>query len=342
MFGVVRPCRHRLCGPLFGEWTAHLCGLCLTLRDLCGQNARLATNYDGLLVSVLTQAQNPVTAPFRTAGPCALRGFRRAEVADSSGPGVQLAAAVSLIIAVAKIHDHINDRDGVYARRAVASAVKRAASRWQAGGEHVSGAIGFDAAVLTSAVDRQAEIEQAGGLDLLELTEPTETAVSAAFAHTAVLAGQPSNAGPLATAGRSFGRLVHLLDAVEDLPADSAAAAYNPLLATGTPLQRAREYCDEAVLDLRTAIGKARLVDRALTESLLFTEVGVAVDKAFAKARRGWTGSSCGSRPGQASSPRRLVAGLPCVQLTYHPGRGDVCCDECCDLCCDACCTDLC
>jgi hypothetical protein len=38
---------------------AHLCGLCLTLRDLRGQNARFVTNYDGLLVSVLTEAQSP-------------------------------------------------------------------------------------------------------------------------------------------------------------------------------------------------------------------------------------------------------------------------------------------
>jgi hypothetical protein len=318
----------------------HLCGLCLTLRDLCGQNARLVTNYDGLLVSVLTQAQNPVTAPFRTAGPCALRGFRRADVADAGGRGVQLAAAVSLVIAAAKIRDHISDRDGIYARRAIASAAQRAAAHWQAGGERVSAAIGFDAAVLTSAVDRQAEIEQSGGLDLLEITEPTETAVSAAFAHTAVLAGRPSNAEPLAEAGRNFGRLVHLLDAVEDLHADAAASAYNPLLATGTTLVQAREYCDKAALGLRTAVGQAHLVDRALTESLLVTEVGVAVDRAFAKAGQGQAGSSCGSRPSQVSGASRLTVGLPCMQLLYHPGRGDICCDECCDICCDACCAD--
>ena len=63
MFGIVRPCRHRLRCGLFGEWAAHLCGLCLTLRDLHGQSARLVTNYDGLLVSVLTEAQNLGAAP---------------------------------------------------------------------------------------------------------------------------------------------------------------------------------------------------------------------------------------------------------------------------------------
>jgi uncharacterized protein DUF5685 len=47
MLGIVRPCRHRLSAGLFGEWTAHLCGLCLALRDLHGQAARLVINYDG-------------------------------------------------------------------------------------------------------------------------------------------------------------------------------------------------------------------------------------------------------------------------------------------------------
>src|SRR5215831_9329320 len=107
MFGVVRPCRHRLPGQLFGEWTAHLCGLCLTLRDLHGQSARLVTNYDGLLVSVLTEAQDPNVAPRRVAGPCALRRLRRAEVLDASAAGAQLAAAVSLVLAAGKIRDHV-------------------------------------------------------------------------------------------------------------------------------------------------------------------------------------------------------------------------------------------
>jgi hypothetical protein len=32
MFGVVRPCKHRLGGAGYARWMAHLCGLCLTLR----------------------------------------------------------------------------------------------------------------------------------------------------------------------------------------------------------------------------------------------------------------------------------------------------------------------
>jgi hypothetical protein len=55
VFGIIRPCRHRLGGDLGDAWRAHLCGLCLSLRDDHGQAARLATNYDGLIISVLAR-----------------------------------------------------------------------------------------------------------------------------------------------------------------------------------------------------------------------------------------------------------------------------------------------
>ncbi|MBX6767061.1 MAG: hypothetical protein IRY90_07910, partial [Actinomadura rubrobrunea] len=125
MFGVVRPCRHVLCGPLFKDWMAHLCGLCLTLRAEHGQAARLATNYDGLLVSVLVEAQRPERSPRRKAGPCALRGMRGAEVVAARAEGARLAAAASLLLAAGKVRDHVADGDGPYARRLVAAAAGR-------------------------------------------------------------------------------------------------------------------------------------------------------------------------------------------------------------------------
>jgi len=341
MFGIVRPCRHRLRGPLYGEWMAHLCGLCLTLRDLHGQFARLVTNYDGLLVSVLTEAQDPAAAVHRTAGPCPLRGFRRADVLDSAASGAQLAAAVSLVLAAGKIRDHIEDRDGAFARRMVAAGAGLTAERWRAAAEQVGATIGFDTSALTDAVGRQAAIERSSGATLAEVTEPTETAVSAAFAHTAVLAGQPGNARPLAEAGRSFGRIAHLLDAVEDLPADRAAGSYNPLLATGTTRTKARETCGMALTELRTAVADLDLRRPTLTESLLVREVGIAVDRVFAEIEGGPAAGLGGWRvPGDR--PGMPLVG-PC-----RPGRrrrrsrgprpgNDSCCDGCCEGCCDAC-----
>ncbi|MEV2265869.1 DUF5685 family protein [Nonomuraea africana] len=309
MFGIVRPCRHALCGGLFSQWMAHLCGLCLALRDEHGHAARLVTNYDGLLVSVLTEAQTPAALPRRRAAPCALRGFRSADIVEDQG--VRLAASVSLVLAAGKARDHIADGDGLYRRRLVAAAAERVAARWSLAGSRTAAALGFDPEPLTRAVAEQARLERLPGLGLLELTAPTEEAVAAAFGHTATLAGKPHNRRTLEEAGRFFGRLAHLLDAVEDLSRDRAAGAYNPLLATGADLVTARRHCDDALLGLRLAVDELDLERRGLTRALLVRELAHAVTRAFAEAEPG-TPERTKRRP---PDPGGLLS-LACASLT--------------------------
>ncbi|MGW6742036.1 DUF5685 family protein [Streptomyces sp. NPDC055025] len=282
MFGIVRPCSHRLTDGLKTEWMAHLCGLCLALRSDHGQFSRIVTNYDGLIVSVLTEAQLERTdGRRRTAGPCPLRGMRTAPVAR--GEGARLAAAVSLVLASAKVRDHIADRDGLLKRRPLAAAARKVATGWDRAGARTGAELGFDTAVLVDAVDRQPQIEALAGpgTPLLTVTEPTETATAAAFAHTAVLAGRPGNSAPLAEAGRLFGRLAHLLDAVEDQGADEASGAWNPLTATGTSQAEARRLADDAVRGIRLALRDADFTDDRLAHVLLAHELRVSVDRAF-------------------------------------------------------------
>lgn len=282
MFGIVRPCAHRLTDGLKTEWMAHLCGLCLALRADHGQFARMVTNYDGLIVSVLTEAQAERTPDARrTAGPCPLRAMRTAPVAR--GEGARLAAAVSLVLASAKVRDHVADRDGLLARRPVAAAARKVAAGWDRAGARTGAELGFDTAVLLDAVDRQSGIEALAGpgTSVLTVTEPTETATAAAFAHTAVLAGRPENMAPLAEAGRLFGRLAHLLDAVEDRAADAAAGAWNPLTGTGTSLTEARRFADDAIHGMRLALRDVRFVDDKLVHVLLAHETAAAVNRVF-------------------------------------------------------------
>ncbi|UJV39261.1 hypothetical protein CVT30_04765 [Streptomyces sp. AMCC400023] len=282
MFGIIRPCRHRLGESMRTEWMAHLCGLCLALRGEYGQFARVATNYDGLIVSVLTEAQSERTGDWRRgAGPCPLRGMRSADVAQ--GEGARLAATVSLVLAAAKIRDHVADGDGVLGRRPVTSAARRIALGWDRAGAAGGERLGFDTAVLLGAVERQPEIERSTGPggSLLTVTEPTETATAAAFAHTAVLADRPGNAEPLAEAGRLFGRLAHLLDAVEDLDADEASGAWNPIAVTGADRAEVRRLCDDAVHGIRLALADAEFVDGRLAQALLGGELERAVDRVF-------------------------------------------------------------
>ncbi|MCK2239685.1 MULTISPECIES: DUF5685 family protein [unclassified Crossiella] len=285
MFGIIRPCRHRLDESLRAAWWAHLCGLCLALRDDHGQVARTATNYDGLVISALVEAQQESGSKARRkAGPCPLRGMRGAEIAN--GEGARLAAVVSLVLASAKISDHVADRDGIFAARPVAGVARTLTARWAQRAGRTGTDLGFDTAVLLDAVHRQPELEAAAGLgsSVLAVTEPTETATGAAFAHTAVIAGRPHNMRPLGEAGRLFGRIVHLLDAVEDLEADRANGAWNPLLATGVDLAEARRLCDDAVLGVRLALKEADLTDQRLVHALLAHELEQAVRRIFAQA----------------------------------------------------------
>ncbi|HEX4222873.1 MAG TPA: DUF5685 family protein [Pseudonocardiaceae bacterium] len=281
MFGIIRPCRNRLGADLSRAWLAHLCGLCLTLRDDHGHLARLVTNYDGLVVSALVEAQAEQGPGRRSAGACLLRGMRGADVAI--GSSVRLAASVSLVLAAAKVRDHVEDGDGLVGRAGARSAARRVATRWARQGASEGVVVGFDTAVLLDAVARQGELEATTRLGdaLLAVTEPTETATAAAFAHTALLAGRPANQEPLAEAGRLFGRVAHLLDAVEDLAEDAATGAWNPLAATGTDLAIARRLCDDAVLGVHLALREARFADPRLVDGLLGRELRHAVNRTF-------------------------------------------------------------
>ncbi|MFZ3556527.1 DUF5685 family protein [Streptomyces sp. BH055] len=371
MFGMVRPCSHRLGESLKTQWMAHLCGLCLALRGDHGQFARVVTNYDGLLISVLTEAQSEKAgaggAWRRQAGPCPLRGMRGASVAQ--GEGARLAAAVSLVLASAKVRDHVEDRDGLFARRPVAMAARKVAAGWTRAGARTGSDVGFDTAVLVDAVERQAGVEALAGpgTSVLAVTEPTETATAAAFAHTATLAGRPVNAEPLAEVGRLFGRLAHLLDAVEDREADAASGAWNPLAATGTSLVEARRLADDALHGVRLALRDVEFVDGKLAHLLLAHELGRSVDRAFGTttepgADPGADPGAPGGHPGGAppepprqGKKRGLFAGCAvaaglfctcqvcCAEEFHGPWSGKkregACrdCDGCdgCDCCCD-------
>ncbi|MEU3767600.1 DUF5685 family protein [Amycolatopsis keratiniphila] len=328
MFGIIRPCRHRLSAGLHADWLAHLCGLCLALRDEHGHLARIVTNYDGLIISALVEAQSPRAEGRRDAGPCPLRAMKGTSVAK--GGGAQLAAAVSLVLASAKISDHVEDRDGAFARRSVALAARRVATRWADQGSRTGTRIGFDTAVLTEAVDRQGEIERALHLgdSAVLATEPAELATAAAFAHTAVIAGRPENAAPLAEAGRLFGRAAHLLDAVEDLAEDEAAGAWNPLTATGTDLAEARRLCDDAVLGVELALREVKFDQPKLVHTLLVHELRQAVRRSFGhnltghghgpqQPPPGWIGP--GPRPQQ--HPHQPYQQQPYPQQPYPQGR---------------------
>ena len=58
MFGVLKGASCAMKPEERQEWMGHICGVCLSLRDNYGHAARITTNYDAALLSVLCEAQS--------------------------------------------------------------------------------------------------------------------------------------------------------------------------------------------------------------------------------------------------------------------------------------------
>ncbi|MCA1710313.1 MAG: DUF5685 family protein [Actinobacteria bacterium] len=373
MRGIVRPCRKHLGPELHARWQAHLCGLCLTLRDVAGQPERALTGYDVLLLSVLVEAQAGAVATSEAA-PCPLRGFTRATVVASSSSAGRLAAAGALLSAGAGLADKLEDGD---LPRPVRGPARRAASRVSRTGTTLAAEVGLDPEPVLSAPAAAALAEATPEAGLRALLASTGEAVASLFRHTATVAGRPGNASALADCGRAFGQLVHLLDAVEDLAADAAAGHFNPLTATGTDEAGARAVADQLAAEVAAAYARVEVADGALAEVLLGREVRAAVERVLPTpveipAQRGGTtaglavwalmlnavfvggswgsggrGGCCSSgggygRPGYGYQQRGYRRGYAPPAYGYRrvgPGCGQLlACNCCANLACNACC----
>ncbi len=174
------------------EWTGHVCGL--SLKKQYGQFARLTTNYDTDLLSVLYDAQTLQPQSGYT-GYCPLRRSFRATVIVDENQGVRYAASIALMMAASKIKDHIQDNEtGWRYIQGIATAV---ADRWMGAAGKTAAALGFAAERIESQVRCQTEIESRSGRGFSFYSAPTELAVGAAFEHTAVLSDRPDNRGTL-------------------------------------------------------------------------------------------------------------------------------------------------
>ena len=201
---------------------------------------------------------------------------------------------MSLLLASAKIADHVADGDLTGPVRVAAA--RRVADRWADG--RARGRGGAGARRRRAARRRRRAATRRAPTTILDVTAPTEAATSAAFAHTADRRRPPGQRRALAEAGRLFGRLAHLLDAVEDLHADRAAGAWNPIVALGLRPAEVRALCDDAVLGIRLALREVELVDGRLVHTLLVHELATAVERTFTTA-------------GQPARAHRLRPGEP-------------------------------
>ncbi len=129
--------------------------------------------------------------------------------------------------------------------------------------------------------------------------------------------------------GQLFGRVAHLLDAVEDYDDDLARGKWNPLAATETPMEQARVLCDDAALGIELALADVEFTDGRLPQQLLTREVRRAISRTFSGSGH----PTCSGTPHGQQEPinfgnQPVGAGYPNPGGEYpegetpDPGRG--------------------
>lgn len=351
------------------SWRAHMCGVCVALRDGYGHITRALLSTDAILLSqlgeALTETANreisaapPTTLARRMAAPCPFRGLRRAEIVRSEEPTVQAAAALNVVAASEKLRDHVIDGDKPIPApllrlvdRALTKRLRRSTI-----GTTVDSKIRFEplSTDITEAGEQSRtadETPSARGpqpgahMRLHEHLSAAGSLYRDAFGMMAHAARQPERRVHAVSAlGEAYGRLTHLVDAIDDHDDDLAHGSDNPLIsAESDPAARSQlalEHLSTTLIQLGTALEHCEIGDTPAArtiERVIRQQRSRLPAPSRTHARFKTTPIAAAALIGLGmSSPERDHAKNRCVD--WCTGCCD--CSDCCEVscgCCDCC-----
>lgn len=217
MYGYIRPLKGELKVREYEQFKAAYCGLCHRLKARCGFAARFVVNYDFTFMAMLLSEADCVSPVYRR---CSASPFRK-KCCHCDDPALDVAADYSVILAYWKLNDSIrDDRFGKKLRSSICTLLLRHAYKRAA-----ASAAEFDQCVRMNLKKLQT---------LENANSPSLDAVADCFARILESAAMKANAEYrsriLSQIFYHVGRIVYILDAVDDLPEDFAEGSYNPLI----------------------------------------------------------------------------------------------------------------
>jgi len=227
------------------------CGLCTAYgRGYRTRTRMLAAADPSVLVTLLDALAEAPSARERVPCPLALKLARRRAMSPGA-PAIEAVAALQVVLASEKLFDDRLDRDRLLARvasRLLAGDVVRA--------EATLVGLGFPLEELRATLRRQAELEARGDSDLDALAAPTGDALALAAGWLARRV--PADEVAAATFARRLGRLLYVVDALQDLPRDRRTGAFNPLATLlASPSPATLGYLRDKVEGLVAALAEA-------------------------------------------------------------------------------------
>lgn len=214
MFGYIRPVRDSLSEDDYGIFRAAYCALCHSMKKRCGTAARFTLNFDFTFLAMLLSCQCEVMTEQRR---CIAHPFQKRTCSVCSA-AFDSAADMSVILTYLKLDDNIRDE---HFFRALAS---RLAKLMLLRGYRK--ACARQPKFALTARERLAELnelERSGSCSLDLTADKFAQILSAA----ALAAPDAERRRVLSYLFYHIGRIVYIVDAVDDLPDDIASGAYN-------------------------------------------------------------------------------------------------------------------
>ncbi len=217
MYGYVRPLKSELKVREHEAFRSVYCGLCHSLRERCGVAASFVVNFDfTFMAMLLSEAEAPCVRYRR----CMASPFRR-KCCHCKDPALDEAAYYSVILAWYKLRDSVRD-DGLWKRlrsRVCMLLLRRGYRKASARAQ------GFEACVREN-LDRLSALEKAGS-DSLDAAADCFAGILCAAAGCVK---DDARKRILSQLLYHTGRIVYILDAIDDLPEDRKTGNYNPLV----------------------------------------------------------------------------------------------------------------
>ncbi len=233
MFGYIRPHKAELRLREFEEYRGIYCGLCRDLGKRYGLFARMTLSYDCTFYALLLLGESLRCGGFYQ-GRCRVNPLKKCTYCGNEQKPVQMAAAVSVILAYEKLLDDF--QDGGLGRKTLSLLLRPLASRGanKAGKEYPRF---MEAAQRMRQAQKEAEEDPLSGLDAC--AHPTAQLLQELFSAGQCLL-EVENSGTevpvspkqriIGQLGYHLGRWVYLMDACDDLQKDIKKKRFNPLI----------------------------------------------------------------------------------------------------------------
>lgn len=222
MFGLMRA---KTCGLSDAQKLrrrASYCGTCKSLGALYGQKERMLLNHDAVFLAELLTA---ISGEQIENWDAALHSFNCFRLPDEIPPALEFAAAANVVLFDFKLQDHVFDTG----KKRWKLAHKTFSKTFQQAAEKLRG-FQFPVDELRSILNQQNARETgfAGETNALDFfSEPTARATALFFGEGSRICGRNDLQNEMSALSFAFGKLIYLLDALEDYEKDFRRGQFN-------------------------------------------------------------------------------------------------------------------